>query len=190
MKKRSLWWSLGAVAGVAVLVAGAYFGSPYWTVHQIRKAAQARDVDALMARVDQPALQRSVRLAMGFRLAEVLSGGARADSRPRLAEGATAIASAQAEPLVSLLSSPTLLFSMLIEGYPSQALTGQVSLPAAWQTAAQGGKAAGDWDARLNRVDASTIVLESRQSPGRGGFILRRSGWLKWKLSGLQLPRN
>ena len=50
--------ALGALVVVAA-VAAVLYASPYWAVYQLKKAAQERDVDALLAHVDERALRLS-----------------------------------------------------------------------------------------------------------------------------------
>jgi hypothetical protein len=53
---------LVAAAIIALVLAGGwYWGSPLWTLKQMRDAAQAKDVDALASHVDFPALREDVK---------------------------------------------------------------------------------------------------------------------------------
>ena len=49
------------VAGAVLLAALFVAGSPYWTVHQMRSAAEAGDAQALSAYVDFPAVRASLK---------------------------------------------------------------------------------------------------------------------------------
>ncbi len=181
-RNKSIAWGAGlTIVLLLLLVAAGIYASPYWAVHQMKEAARERNVDALLARVDQSALRQSVRLALGFQLSETLHE-AQAESGKALAQGALPQAAAQLDPLTAALTSPPLLIAMLIEGRPSRALGGLGRLPAS------GDADLGEWEAQLRYVDSATVQVRSRQTPQAGGFILRRSGLIDWKLSGLLLP--
>ena len=187
-RKRSIILLTASMAAIVLAAAGAIFGAPYWSMHQLKTAAQERDVDALMARVDLNALRQSVRLSMGFRFSEALHE-ARAEGGKPLAEGARAAMAAQVDPLTETLVSPPLLIAMLIEGRPSRALTGAGPAGVQLAVAQAGALAARDgWHAQLHRVDSATVQVRARESPQAGGFVLKRTGLLDWKLSGLLLP--
>jgi len=63
MRRRS---TIGlAAALLALLAAGWWFGSPWWTLWRMREAARAGDSDALAAYVDFPALRASTRNQLG-----------------------------------------------------------------------------------------------------------------------------
>lgn len=59
-------FALAAVALLALLAAGWWFGSPWWTLWRMREAAQAGDSDSLAAYVDFPALRASTRAQLGL----------------------------------------------------------------------------------------------------------------------------
>lgn len=86
MRTRS--WILAAAA-VALLSAGWWFGSPWWTLWRMREAAEAGDAAALAAYIDFPAVRASTR----------------AQLRPRLGP----LGSALARPAVDALVSPAAL---------------------------------------------------------------------------------
>ena len=55
-----------AAAFLALLAAGWWFGSPWWTLWRMREAAQAGDSEALAVYVDFPALRDSTREQLGL----------------------------------------------------------------------------------------------------------------------------
>lgn len=178
--------SIAAIAllVLAALAAGAAtYASPWWSVHQMRKAAAERDADALLARVDQAALRQSVRLSLGFELTAAIHEAA--GEKGRQAEGASELVRMQLDPMTDTLTSAPLLMAMLIQGHPSPALGRGAALgvPRIAPSSEEGG-----WDAEVRYVDRSTVQVRAKNSPLAGGFILKRKGWLNWKLSGLQLP--
>jgi uncharacterized membrane protein YgcG len=60
--------TLALAALLALLAAGWWFGSPWWTLWRMREAAEAGDSEALAAYVDFPALRASTREQLGPRL--------------------------------------------------------------------------------------------------------------------------
>jgi hypothetical protein len=65
-KRRTL--AFAAAALLALLVAGWWFGSPWWTLYRMRAAAQAGDSETLAAYIDFPALRASTREQLGSKL--------------------------------------------------------------------------------------------------------------------------
>lgn len=61
MRKGRTFALTAAAALLALLAAGWWFGSPWWTLWRMREAAQAGDSEALAAYVDFPALRASTR---------------------------------------------------------------------------------------------------------------------------------
>lgn len=65
--------------GLAVFL-GAYLGSPFLTLHQMRQAAERKDAAALSAHIDFPALRASAKHAVDAKVRrEVISAS---ESRP------------------------------------------------------------------------------------------------------------
>ena len=180
---------LAAVLAVAVLacVAGAAdYASPYWALHRLKQAALDRDVDAVMARVDQEAFERSIRQALGMRLSEAMYG-ARAEAPRTLPEGAQELAAARMDSLSHTFAESTAVMAMLIQGYPSSAVSGTAALSRARLSAVEASEGeGGDWKAQLRYVDRHTVEVRSASMPGAGAFVLSRAGWWGWKLSGLE----
>ena len=67
MKRKSRSLALAA-ALAALLAAGWWFGSPWWTLWRMREAAQSGDSEALAAYIDFPALRESTKAQLGPRL--------------------------------------------------------------------------------------------------------------------------
>ena len=107
--------ALAAAALLALLAAGWWFGSPWWTLWRMREAAQAGDAEALAAYVDFPALRASTR----------------AQLRPRLGP----LGSALARPAVDALVGPAALRLALGSGRSGAGGPGEVELvrSGAWE---------------------------------------------------------
>lgn len=65
-KRRTL--ALATAALLALLAAGWWLGSPWWTLWRMREAAEAGDSEALAGYIDFPALRASTREQLGSRL--------------------------------------------------------------------------------------------------------------------------
>ncbi|MDM0111074.1 DUF2939 domain-containing protein [Variovorax sp. J22R133] len=186
MKRKAMIGTV-AVAAVAALCAAAVYASPYWVVRELKEAARERDVDALLEHVDAQALRRSVRLAMGFRVEEQLLDSTDEDRRPAGPAAAQA-ARALVDPLSDTLTSPTLLMSMLIQGRPSELLAPGMRVAPLTSVAQASELALAQWDATIQYVDWSTVLVGSKRTPNAGDFVLKRAGLVDWKLSGFRMP--
>ena len=169
MTRSRIWKvALAAAALVAIVLVGAYYGAPYWTVHELKQAARDRDADALLAHVDQAALRKSMQLALGFSLAQPQgSPASQPAARPML------------DAMPELLSAPTSLMAMLLQGHPSRVLDPDAVFMPILPEAAEG-----DWTVELRHVGRSTVEVRAKGSTG-GAFILRRAGLFRWKWSAI-----
>jgi hypothetical protein len=185
-RNKTIAVSAGLLALLLLALAAAFYASPYWSVHQLKQAARERDVDALLEHVDQKALRQSVRLALGFQLAESIQGSAGEGARPMTRdsrESRDIALNTTLDPMTEMLSSPTLLMAMLLEGHPSRALSrGAPPLLILPETVP------GDWPAEIRYLDRSTVEVRPKGGPDGGAFVLRRSGIVDWRLSGLRPP--
>ena len=188
MKRKALTVTIAAIVALGLFGAAVY-ASPYWAVRELKEAARERDVDALLEHVDTNALRRNVRLAMGFKLQEQFIAPHDLDAKPA-GPGASEAARALVDPMSDALTSPPLLMSMLIQGKPSDLMGGLQMAPLG--TVAQAGEKAvgGHWDAAIEYVDWSTVLVASKSTPHAGNFILKRAGLMDWKLSGFRMPNQ
>lgn len=92
---------VGIIVLVGVLGAGWWFGSPWWTLRQMRDAAAAHDAAALAAHVDAPALRADLVRQLRARFPEGEGGRERIAARVMLA----ALAAGAAETAVALLGT-------------------------------------------------------------------------------------
>jgi len=88
-------WILAATAALAILAAGWWFGSPWWTLWRMREATQAGDAGTLASYIDFPAVRASTK----------------AQLKPRLG----GLGAALARPAVDALVSPTALRLALLK---------------------------------------------------------------------------
>jgi hypothetical protein len=61
-------WLIAAALAVVGLAGAWWFGSPWWTLYQMKTAAEARDLKALAAHVDLPAVRDDVGAQLRERL--------------------------------------------------------------------------------------------------------------------------
>lgn len=91
-------WLIALAVLLVVAAGGWLWGSPYLTLLQMKKAADARDLAALSARIDYPAVRADVKTQLRERLG-------RADGSPLDRLGA-AIAERLADPAVDAAITP------------------------------------------------------------------------------------
>ena len=57
-------WIFAIVVLVVAAGAGWYFGSPWWTLYQVKQAAERKDVDTLIGYIDFDALRSDLKAQM------------------------------------------------------------------------------------------------------------------------------
>ncbi len=142
--------------------AGWVFGAPQLTLWQMKKAAEARDVDALSSHIDYPEVRDSVKA----QLAERMRG------RERSAFGAL-VAAGLADQLVDAAVTPDGM-RLLFAAAPlaGTARPGTIRLKAE------------DMNFRRTRWDEFRLVPRD----GKGGALIFRLHGVSWKLSAIELP--
>ena len=123
MKARTI--AIAALLAVMLAAAGWWFGSPWWTLRQVQRAADARDAAALSAYVDYPALRTDVK-----QQAQRTISQAAATDDPLIALGA-AVAGVLVDPAVEALVTPDEISG---PGIPNQNLDTAESLNALLKT--------------------------------------------------------
>lgn len=174
---KSLRILLAAAPLPAVLFVIFLAASPYLTLWRITQAADARDVQALSAYVDWPALRESLKAQAAARIAAEMDKG---KDNP-LAGIGRALAAGAAEKMIDALVTPENITLALASG---QLLQGKA--PGA-QPAPQPAQKGGTQTYTARWQDWSHILVHRRG--GRGGYILRRSApfsW-DWKLAGVKV---
>ena len=165
-------WLLAAVALILALGVTWYFASPWYTLKQMREAAQSNDADALSAHVDFPALRED----MKSEIMAQLMVEAQNDESGMGALG-TAMASAMVGPMIDGFVSPAGLRAAFIANRNRK-------------EAQPKNKAAGAFDVsedvEIERRGFDEFAVGSKSRPD-GKMIFKRHG-LGWKLSGVDLP--
>ncbi|WP_294054773.1 DUF2939 domain-containing protein [Sphingomonas sp.] len=147
----------------AVAGAGWYFGSPWWTLWQMKTAAEASDVKALSAYVDYPALRHDLRHQYAIRL----RGSTPASAVGRIVRGALA------RGAVEVFARPEGVRLMFV----SSPVTSAIGLKGPAIQA----------DRMRMRYEGPNQFRLVDPAPGGAALTFRRYG-LGWKLSGLTLP--
>src|SRR6476661_3616678 len=91
------------LAALVALAAGWWFGSPYWTLHQMQTAARQGDSARLSHFVDYPAVRENLKAQLRH---EMLTQVPAEEQGNGLAALGTAIASAMIDPLIDTLVTP------------------------------------------------------------------------------------
>lgn len=155
------------LALVLALGAGWYFGSPWWTLRQMRAAAEAGDAAALSAHVDYPAVRESIKGQLKQRF-----GASR--GLPHLGRLGGMLAGGLADAAVEAAVSPAGLDAIF-------------SVPAGSAIPrAPFGLRAPEMNLRYEGPNQFRLVSPH---PGGGALVFRRHG-IGWKLAGVTIPEN
>src|SRR5689334_10694172 len=103
MTTRSRFFT-GFVVLLAVLIASFWYWSPILAVHQLQRAAESRDADAVNEKIDYPALRESMKGQFNARLAGAM-GQQQANGNPFAAFG-TVIGTAMVNQMIDALVRP------------------------------------------------------------------------------------
>src|SRR5215212_9253498 len=204
MPRERMRWTI-RIGAALILLWVAYAVSPYVASYRLAAAVQARDVEAIKARVNF----RAVRLSLAKQILAVYltttgDGGASEAAARQLATAAVEIA----EPLMAQLLSPEVLVDLLDDGWPQSIVaekpadapasgTAVAPAPEARQptgTARVGlGSPQLTWREVLTMVDTRGFRKFYLTLPGALGPEMRvrlyfRFGPWFWRLYGVELP--
>lgn len=165
---RGKWAGAGAVL-LILLGLGWYFGSPAWTLRQMKSAADANDSDAFGAYVDFPALREDLKAEL---MAEMVTKAQREDSNgDEFAGLGLAFGNAMVGPMIDGMVSPEGLRAAFL----ARGRTGEMgNTPFAVQFAEE---------PVIKRRGFAEFLVASNNQPGKG-MVFKRHG-LSWKLSGV-----
>ena len=169
MSKR---WLMAAV--VLFVAAGTtwYFASPWYTLKQMRDAAQANDADAMSAYIDYPAVREDLKAEI---MAQVMAE-AEKDKSDFGALG-VGLASAMLGPMIDGFVSPAGLRAAFVANRNKQAAQPQQKAAGALNLTD---------DVEIERRSFDEFAVGNKSHPD-GQMIFKRHG-LGWKLSGVDLP--
>ena len=172
-------------AGAAVLLAiSAYSLSPFWAVHKLRKAAEAKDAVYITDSVDFPSFRESLKGALSAQMAK--KAAASQEEGGFGAMGA-AFGAMMVGPLVDALVTPEAVIG-LMQGKDLGAVSGE---------AAAGGapEASTSQEEQLDNVSTSMryeglnrfVVAVEDKDKKAASLVFQRHGLFSWKLSGVRL---
>jgi hypothetical protein len=171
--------TVAAISG-AVLLLVAYIVSPYWTVHQIRGAAQEGRGDQLVAYVDFPAVRESIKGQLASAMAARMNAQAKQAPLASLGQAlATQVMGGFVDAMVSPEGLSTLIRSGKIPRTPFNTKTTSTNDEPREPRVRQG-------YAGLNTFEAALVDRESGQD--LMSATLSRQGLFSWKLTALNLP--
>lgn len=168
----------GTGAALCVAVAGLLYASPFIVLHQIGKAVERQDAEAVSAHVDFAALRESIKAQMMARL-QARTAAADAPDNPLAGLGQT-LARGLVGQLTDALVSPQGVMLMLEKGKPGK--------PADVAAAGVGLDTQGASRRRDYAVDYqgwSRVFVHPRGESG--GFVFQRDGLMGWKLVAVQM---
>jgi hypothetical protein len=168
--------SAGAV-GALLVVAATSFASPWWALHSLRAAVERHDAAGVSAQVDFPALRASVKSEL---LGSIGRDVDNADGNPFAAVG-KAFARAVADPLVDAIVSPAGVAAMVEHGRVS------ISKPSHEPRLPAGEPPRDKPHYALHYRGWSHFAVTAEDG---GSFVFRRAGLWRWKLAGIELPRD
>ena len=158
---------------------GFYF-SPDLTVHNMKKAAEAKDAANLSSYVDFPSLREYLKANYYGQLASEL---ARSNKGNAFNTFATSLAATLINPMVDALITPESL-AMLMRGeipgkIQPEGKARNLTLPEGSDTETSTEyKGLNNFIMRVKKKDAAAVPIE---------FIFKRDGLVSWKLSGLRI---
>jgi hypothetical protein len=160
-------WILGIVALLLVAIGGWLWGSPYLTLLQLKKAADARDLTTLSARVDYPAVRADLKAQLGSRL-DRREGSA-------LDRLGAVLAERFADPLLDAAITP--------EGMRALFASGAVA-----RAARPFSSDSGPAEMRVRRDSIGQFTLASRN--GTGPEVVFALQGLSWRVVAVRLPKK
>ena len=170
MRRRTI--GLAAVVGLVALAAGWYFGSPWWTLYQMRSAAEARDSERLSSYVDFRALRANTKA----QLDSELRSKARDENAPAARIGA-AIARNFADRAIDAAISPGAI-ALLFANLPERSERGRGADGGSRSDGRSGGKP----EVRIVRYGFSEFHVRPKAEREDGRDLVFRRAGLGWKL--------
>jgi hypothetical protein len=158
-------WLFAAAALLVVLAGGWLWGSPYLTLSQLKKAADARDLAAISAKIDYPAVRADLKTQLHDRL-----GRADGSALDRLG---AAVAERFADPAVDAAITP--------EGMRALFASAAVA-----EAARPGVASATPGAMRMRRDALGRFALVSTN--GAGPEVVFELQGLTWRVTAVRLP--
>ncbi len=159
---------------IALLGAGWYFGSPRWTLYQMREAAQDRDSDKLAGYIDFPNLRDTTKSQLKAQMA------VKATQAGDGLEGLGAMfAMAMIDPMIDGFLTPDTMRAMFARDAAAEK-------PAAGEQKAPFAVDANEARIEQDGMDQFRLVTAAEDE---ADIIFKRHG-LGWKLSEIRIPQD
>lgn len=162
-----------ALALVAAVAAGWWFGSPYWTLRQMQAAARQSDSARLSRFVDYPAVRENLKADVRRQILTKVPDEGRGEGLGALG---TAIASVMINPLIDSLVTPEGFQAALAHRGGDRQTGNGPWLP-------------GTPDKPVIEHDGLDAFKVDDRNRDQGSLVFHRFG-LSWKLVGFELPRD
>ena len=160
--------------GLAVFL-GAYLGSPFLALHQMRQAAERKDAAALSAHIDFPALRASAKHAVDVKVGRKLA--AKPHRKPGTQWGAVLL-STLARNAIDDLVTPGGVAKLLAAGKEES------GTPPAGPRKRTSPELNFDYEG----LDVFLVHVQQAGLPGEGiTLLMRRKGFAEWVLVGVRL---
>lgn len=186
MRKLYVIVALVVVAGI-----GAYFGSPYWTIYQIRSAAEAGEGDRLAGYVDFPAVRESVKTQLATSMQKELNAPDMKNN-PFAALGQS-LAVGLVNTMVDAMITPEGVANMIRSGHASKTAAAATSPPATTATPASTPPVASEERPKLRQgYEGLNVFKAAMLDPNSGEdlleAVLTRQGIFSWRLTAIRMP--
>jgi uncharacterized protein YecT (DUF1311 family) len=179
MEKQKLMLTGGAVA----LLLATVVGSPYWTVSQIKSAAQHNDSKALAEYIDFPSVKDSLKSQINGMLVKEVAKKGQSDGLEALG---AAMATAFVGPMIDAFVTPETL-TLMMQG--KSVKLGET--PAQQQTDTTGTEDDSTTNVEMGYDSYSrfNIQVSDKAEPNKKvSFTLKREGLWSWKVATLTMP--
>ena len=168
---------------LALLAVAAYSVSPFWAIHKLRKAAEAKDAVYITDSVDFPAFRESLKGALSAQMAK--EAAASQEDGGFGAIGA-AFGAMMVGPLVDALVTPEAVIG-LMQGKDLGAVTGGPGADIK-ATASPSQEEQNDVSTsmRYEGLNRFVVAMEDKDKKA-ASLVFQRHGLFSWKLSGVRL---
>ncbi|MGF6878321.1 DUF2939 domain-containing protein [Paraburkholderia sp. MM5477-R1] len=174
---------------IVIAALGFIYASPYLAVNNLKRAADARDVQTVNQYVDFPALRDSLKQQVGAMLTRRLE----ADAGNKMATIGAVIGVTLIGPLVDAYATPdgvaALLNGMPPRGTPGEQPSAPPAAPAAGDTTTQASAPPPGRQSTAGYRSLNEFVITYRRGEGNANYsaIFRREGLVTWKLAAINL---
>jgi len=171
------------VALVALLVA-AYFGSPYWTIYQMRSAAQSGQGDKLAGYVDFPAVRESLKTQFTLMMNKSMADDPKLKDNPVAAFGQM-LAAAMVGPMVDRMVTPESLATMIASGKSTEAAPPPAKDGAPPTDPGKQPRIVREYEG----LDVFKVSIHAPDDDKEAvALVLNRQGLFSWKLTSIRMP--